>query len=253
MINAEQEFNRRAAEIDRFFQLLEKIESEHNILYDAKQTSPFPIDDDLFKMLKANGFLLLYNLIESTILNCVSAIFDQLSLKNYSYKEVTENVRKYWLKYQYKHDDKIKKQTVINQFYSISESVLNGIIISIQIEKIDSAGTLDTEKIKKLAEDLGVAVTMNHFDMRKHGESFKAIKRHRNDLAHGKNTFTDIGKDITFYGDQGDGTKGLGLIHFKQYTIEHLQAFMNNVKDYITNEEYLIQLAPAVAPAHGGI
>ena len=84
MITVRNEFNDRVIEIGKYFQLLEKLELDYNTLSSRNQIeAPFPIDVDLFRILKANGFLLLYNLIESTILNSVIAIFDELSFKNH--------------------------------------------------------------------------------------------------------------------------------------------------------------------------
>src|SRR4030067_3498224 len=104
MINVKREFQDRHYEIDKYFQFLETLENDFRNLINlnSQNETQYQIDDDLFKILKANGFLLLYNLIESTILNSIIAIFDELSISNKSFKDVSEKIRRYWLKDKYK-------------------------------------------------------------------------------------------------------------------------------------------------------
>ena len=88
------EFNNRLAEVNKYFDFLEKIESEYKILMNHSKTLSFTIDDELLKILKANGFLILYNLIEATILNSIIAIFDEIKVDNLSYEKVSEKIKK---------------------------------------------------------------------------------------------------------------------------------------------------------------
>jgi hypothetical protein len=50
--------------------------------------------DVLFKTLKANGFLLLYNLVESTMKNAIEAIFDEFKGRGVSFDSCRSEVRK---------------------------------------------------------------------------------------------------------------------------------------------------------------
>jgi len=235
---AKQEFAKRVGEINQYFTLLEKVENDFRLLSKNEEES-YIINEELFKVLKANGFMLLYNLIESTVLNCIITIFDELREKGLSYDRISEKLRKYWLKYCYKHDDKIKSATVVNQLFLITENIINQLPIDIEIQKIDGAGSLDTIRIKKVADELGVELNLPRFNKNLHGETFQRIKKYRNDLAHGKSTFSDIGRDITYTGDKANGLKGLGLTHFKQYTIEHLEDFISDIETYLSEKRYL--------------
>ncbi|MCD4795533.1 MAG: hypothetical protein K8R54_20045 [Bacteroidales bacterium] len=239
MITVDNEFKDRVEEIEIYFNLLRKVEDDYLILsHKSEIEKRFEIDTDLFKVLKANGFLLLYNLIESTILNCIVAVFDELEEKKQTYLNVSEAIRKYWLKNKYKHDEKIKKESVVNQFYKISSDIFNNVIMSIDKTKIEYAGSIDTVRIAKIADDLGIILNMSYFRKNKHGVAFEEIRKHRNNLAHGKMTFSNIGKNVTYNGDGIDGTKSMGLFHFKKYTIEHLSSFIDNIRDFIKNEKY---------------
>ena len=239
MIAAKREFNTRIEEIEKYFQLIEKIENNYRTLSNSEES--FLIDEELFKVLKANGFMLLYNLIESTVLNCIIAVFDRLLEEGLSYSKVSEQIKKYWLKYYYKHDDKIKKEKVIDQFFIITDGVLKNLPLNIKIDKIDGAGSLDTSKIKSVAEELGVIMSLPRYRENLHGQVFQKIKKNRNDLAHGKSTFSTIGRDITFIGDNSDGARSMGLTHYKRYTIEHLEDFIADIEIYLLNKKYSVE------------
>jgi hypothetical protein len=241
------DFNQRKIEIDKYFEFVEKIEDGYIILNSLNTALiHYKIDEEHIKIFKANGFLILYNLVESTILNCIISIFDEISTKEInnskiSYRDVNEKIKKYWLKNKYNHDEKIKKVSVVNQFYQICENVTANISLSIVSEKVSFGGNLNAMRIREIAEDLGIALDESHYKAHLHGAALKEIKKNRNDLAHGHKSFTTIGKDITYIGDGLDGTKGLGLKHLKDYTIEHLESFIKNIKQYIIEEKYLIE------------
>lgn len=82
------DFQERVEEINRYFAFLEKLEQETlqlSVLKDDGQRENIPLDSQLIKTLKANSFLLLYNLVESSMRNAVTAIFDELKNKKVSY------------------------------------------------------------------------------------------------------------------------------------------------------------------------
>ena len=131
------EFNNRLAEVNKYFDFLEKIESEYKILMNHSKTLSFTIDDELLKILKANGFLILYNLIEATILNSIIAIFDEIKVDNLSYEKVSEKIKKYWFKNKYKHSDAIKDENLNNKFYILVEEVISNITLEIIKDRIE--------------------------------------------------------------------------------------------------------------------
>lgn len=239
------DFNQRKSEIEKYFDFLEKIESDYRFLRPIDQSQPpYKIDDDHLKIFRANGFLILYNLVESTVLNCIISIFDDISTKQRDgkkiyYSDVREEIKKFWIKSCYNHDDKIKKDTVTNQFYLLFEKISAGISLQIEKNKIELSGNLNALKIREIAKTLGLSLDQSHYRDHLHGEVLLNIKNHRNALAHGHKSFIEIGKDFTYNGDGQDGTKGLGLKHFKDYAIQHLESFIKDIQQYIQQEKYL--------------
>lgn len=239
-----QEFESRKEEIEQYFIFLQNIENDFRLVSNYQKNSSFTIDDELLKVLKANGFLILYNLVEATILNCVTAIFDEIKLNNLSYSNVSDNIRKYWSKHIYRFDEKISEEKLLREkFYNIVEKIISNVALEIS-DRLEYGGSIDAKIMKKIANELGVVLSLDYYREDLHGKALVDIKKNRNDLAHGKKSFSDIARDITYNGvitTKEDGTiviLSFGLVHFKNYTLEHLENFISSIEDYIKNKSY---------------
>lgn len=236
------DFNTRVAEIEKYFEFIKHLEDDNRVLTNYDKSNSISIDDDHLKIFKANGFLLLYNLIESTMLNSVVSIFDEIKVKGLSYNDLSEQVKKYWFKYKYKHDENMKLETLYNKFYIIVEDIVKNVTLEL-IDKLEYGGSIDAQRIKNLAKSLGVVFVHHGYNKDTHGKALVEIKQKRNSLAHGNESFANVGKDITYYGNETVETTGIvinsfGMKHFKDFTIEHLDKFIDSVETYIANETY---------------
>ena len=230
------DFESKVCEVENYFSFLEKVECEYIFLFRKSKDEPFIIDDELFKILKANGFLILYNLIESTILNTVVAIFDEIKQQNLSYTDISEKIRLYWSKHKYKYDETITEKRLFERFHQIVNEIINNIPIEI-INRIEYGGSLDANKIRKVSNDLGIDFSTKHYYKEdKHGKCLQKIKEYRNSLVHGKKSFSEIGREMTY--NEIDNI--LGLKNYKDFTIEHLTHFLDSVEEYIKSEKYKI-------------
>ena len=83
MKETREDFNKRRSEIDKYFSLLEVIdESNIHLRYEDKTgEKSVSIDMEMRKILKANGYLLIYNLIEATCRNFLIAILRSIQEK----------------------------------------------------------------------------------------------------------------------------------------------------------------------------
>lgn len=240
-----EEFETRVAEVIKYFDFLQKIDTEdYRLLNNYSQQPVFIIDDDLHKILKANGFVILYNLIESTIYNSVVAIFDELNVDNLDYHKCTESIKRFWLRHVYKYDELIVNENLIyNKCYNIVQKIFDDVALNIT-ENLKYGGSLDGKMIRKLALELGVILSEEHYKKDLHGIALLNIKSNRNDLAHGKKSFSDIAKDITYnglitYNAEGDEQiQSLGLKHYKNFTIEHLDKYISSVEIFIGDKSY---------------
>lgn len=240
------DFDVRVQEIEKYFNFLKCLEDDVKFLSNHDNTHRLIIDDDQSKIFKANGIMLLYNLIESTILNSVVTIFDEIQMKSLSYSQVTEKIKKYWFKYKYKHDESIKEDSLYNRFYTIVEDIITNVALDL-IDKLEYGGSIDARRIKDIADSLGADFVDPAYDKDKHGKTLLEIKAKRNLLAHGNESFASIGKNITYYGvETTHGVEvridSFGLRHFQMFTIEHLEKYIDCIEDFISNEKYKIAI-----------
>jgi len=235
-----EEFDNRLLEVNTYFEILELLEldkpklSAHNL--EENKIVEIIFDNRRINILRSNAFLLLYNLVESTVFNSVTAIFDAIGADKHKpkldYFDVIDAIKKYWLNNVYKHDEKIKKDTIVKSFMDIANRIFNE-SLSLASNYLKYGGTLDADTIQTTAVELGVSIAplKNGFDKNTHGEAFRQVKRHRNWLAHGDKSFAEIGQDFPYS----------RLEEWRIYIVEHLEKFIVSMEAYIQNEEYVVE------------
>jgi hypothetical protein len=174
------------------------------------------IDSDLEKTLKATGFLLLYNLIESTMRNAIETIFDDFQNKNVSFDDMRDEIRKIIIQ-----NFKNNKSTD-NILQSIKNISLDIISASFDKEKLFS-GNLDARKIKQTAEAYGFSSETNARKTQD-GNDLLKIKTNRNDLAHGFKSFEEVGRDAT--AEELLGIKKKSYLLFERNTTEYRNLYI---------------------------
>ncbi len=94
---------------------------------------------------------------------------------------------------------------------------------------------MDAKKIKKIADHYSFSGLTNA-QKTKNGENILVVKSKRNDLAHGIKSFEEVGRDKTIE----------ELLKIKEEVVEYLRQILENIRDYLDNEEYLE--SPTVNP-----
>ena len=218
-----EDFDERAQEVSKYFFLLKNLEqgSIKLIMGNSNNQKVKNIDTELEKTLKATGFLLLYNLIESTIRNAIEAIFDDLTNQKVSFDDLRDEIKKIIIQNfkQNKSSD--------NLLNTINNIALDIISASFDKEKLFS-GNIDARKIKQTAEAYGFSYQTNARKTQNGNELLK-IKTNRNDLAHGFKSFEEVGRDAT--ADE--------LLQIKKRVICYLREILQNIENYILKQEYL--------------
>ncbi|MEZ2226354.1 MAE_28990/MAE_18760 family HEPN-like nuclease [Microcoleus sp.] len=217
------DFNTRAKDVDDYFIFLESLEKQTTQLavFDPAGTYKIQsLDPELAKTLRANGFLLLYNLVESTMRNAIEAIFEELKNKAISFDNLKPKIKIVVLQ-NLKNRSPKKIHLTINQ---ISTDIITA---TFEREELFS-GNVDARLIKEIAEKYGFSYQTD-FAKTKNGQNLVVIKSNRNDLAHGIKSFEEVG------GDQAIEE----LLEIKEEVVEYLTQILQNIRDYLDNEEYL--------------
>jgi hypothetical protein len=218
-----QDFNERSREVSQYFIFLKSVEQGTTKLnMEGKNGCQKikEINSELIKTLKASSFLLLYNLVESTMRNAIEAIFDELRGKGISYDQIRPELKKVVLR-------NIKKRNPDTMFLSITAISFD--IIAAGFDKQDIfSGNLDGRKIKKTAIEYGFP-HLTDYAKTGDGNDLLIIKSNRNDLAHGFKSFAEVGRDKT--ADE--------LLEIKNKTIRYLRQILQNIEQYLSNQDYL--------------
>ncbi len=217
MFQVQQEFQERQREVSRYFDFLRHFNDGQislKIPEAAATTLPAEVDD-LFKTLKANGFLLLYNLIESTLKNAIEAIFDEFRLKSISFDSCRLEVREVILKNLRRHN--VKK--IAASLSAISTDV---VVATFQKEEL-AAGNVNARLIREIARLYGFSSPNLKSD------ELLTVKINRNDLAHGLKSFAEVGRDFDLE----------RLEQIKSEVVIFLAALLSSIADYLAKKSYL--------------
>lgn len=232
------EFNNRIDEINSFYEILNiiELESPKIIAYDLANSKEKIVNINTSKIdtLRSTAYLLLYNLIESTIYNSITTIFDDIKDSGLKYSEVIDDVQKYWLNNIYKHNDNKKKETIIETIINISNKITYE-IIELASNEINYGGSLDAQKIFATAKSMKIDINNVHliYEKTKHGESLVDVKKKRNWLAHGEKSFIEVGSASTF--SHLDDTR--------KNICDFLNEFITSVEIYVSNKHYKVTTA----------
>ena len=91
------DFDERVIEIELYFEHLRLIEIRSAQLLLPNSGQIRRIDPDLIKVLKANCFLLLYNLMESSIRLALIEIYDKINGEQLNYSAVIDQIKRIWI------------------------------------------------------------------------------------------------------------------------------------------------------------
>lgn len=216
------EYTKRLNEVTLYFETIKLLDNgECSIICKDINggTTEKIIDGELAKIMKANGFLLLYNLIEATIRNSISAILNSISTDKLTFKLLSDNLKKLWI------NQEINKTKDISKFKEkvseLSEKILNDKLLEFSNECVNISGNIDAQRIREIAKKFGYLEP-------KDGRGLQTIKDKRNQLAHGEFTFSDIGKNYT----------SNDLIDYKSEVVTFIENVLNNVETYINAKGY---------------
>ncbi|MCZ3201092.1 MAE_28990/MAE_18760 family HEPN-like nuclease [Acinetobacter baumannii] len=230
----------KVLEVRHFFDFIDilenskELEIKGNKKISNEPISPFRIERNLIETIQSSGFLLLYNLIESTMTASIDAIYQTLQQLEVKYSSnntelfiftLSENLRKELLK-QY---SSIFSSEGIKEISSQKIHIFGTIINKGYNKKNLFNGNIDCAEINNIA--------MNRFGFKVRpleGMPFNpqhilTIKTKRNELAHGAFTFNEVSRTLAI----GELKK-----HFDS-TIKLLDGVFSSIDCYLQNQKYL--------------
>ena len=219
MQSVKADFRERASEVRRYFHFVFAAangSAEINVTKEDPDTLGIGERDELLKTLKASCYLLLYNLVESTMRNVIETIFDEFRAENVRFDDCRDEIKRLVLvNFRARNPDKLLAKLTDIACHVVTETFE---------AKEMFAGNIDAKEIRETAEKFGFAPPPTNT-----GWMMRSVKDNRNDLAHGNKSFSEIGKDVT--PDR--------LEEARKQTFVILFLTLRNVSTYLSRKRYL--------------
>jgi hypothetical protein len=203
----------------KFSDLLESRQRRLEYFNFINHYQPLNAGDNLFKILKSNMILMLYNLVESSIANAIEEIHNEIYENSTSFNSLRKELKKLIISQ--------TKRIETNKFIETINDIATDIIKRSFQRKELFSGNVDRTTIAKLSAKYGFNRHTNYAKT-KAGESLEEIKNKRNYLSHGIFSFTEVGKDYTIQ----------DLEDIKDKTINYISDIIDNIELYLRNKEY---------------
>lgn len=217
----ENNFKRRREDIEEAYKLLTFILSiethRRKPLQDTDSGTTFFVTQEVQCVLKAQFFIVLYNMVESTVCDCLNSIYDTILDEGLEYVMLSDKMKHMWRSY-------LKRNKFENA--NNNDSEFKHMRIHFKELAINISGSLDFRKINEVFEKHGCILDTSKKNIV--GESFLIVKNRRNLLAHGNISFSDCGS-IYLLSD---------LDRFRNHIVNYMDDIVIKTCDYLINKDY---------------
>lgn len=217
-------FNSRFIEASDYFLYLIKIEARGTQIKFSTNPNLNIIDREFLKISRANGYLILYNLIESTIYEATSGLYKHLEVNIRDVDNLIDNLKILIFKGIQEATQKNFEGFRDNLSIDFKNSIFQICFEKNKIKKMFS-GNLDAKKIREFSTEHGIV--LNLLNECNNGGRLKDIKTVRNDLAHGSASFSS----------KGD-TSASTLYTMCKETGYYLRSFILSINQFLNTEAY---------------
>lgn len=213
-------FIKRAEDIEETFRLVDfiaNIESHRNLPITNTDGGKLYVSQEMQCALKAQFLMVLYNIIESTVCDCLNTIYDSIADDGLTFAELSDEMRDIW---------KIYLKRTSNPDHQKNDMELMGMVIHFGSLAVNISGSLDIRKVIDVFSKHGCNLDETNRD--KYSNSFLVVKNKRNNLAHGNISFSECGSNYMVS----------DLQKFKEDILNGMQEVVNQAKEYISSKKY---------------
>jgi len=220
-------FNEKVKEIEEYLKMLQQISNPTAVIsYAGKK--PIAVNQTAIKTMKASCFLMLYNLVESTIVDSMTTLYEQMNDENKALLDFDDCVKELWIEQQFKNMDPFSSNQASykNLLKQMVNDVLNCEPLNLDAENLPISGNLDARKIRSLFSLHKISINTHYRAFG--GAELKTIKDKRNALAHGSESFSHCGQQYSVQ----------TIINIKRQAVVYLRSTLKNVRKYIEDTRY---------------
>lgn len=233
MSELEQRLKDRLAEVDHYLTLLEALEatrtpSPKSLEGRGGRVLKWATNDRTVKILKANLFVLIYNVVEATTRDCIEAVWVKVGNERIGPLGLNPRTRKVWSGARFRRAEAFDASAKVYReiLWDLMEDVANGRTGSVDVKKILPAGNLSNTELRRLCEEHGIP--FNAPKGSRDGIDLVTVKRCRNDLAHGTRSFEETGAQFALS----------DLLDIRKRSASYLRQFVRSVARYIASSAY---------------
>lgn len=217
-------FNSRFIEASSYIDYLTQIEKRGTLVRIGVCPNFNELDREFLKICRANGYVILYNLVESTVYETTSGFYKHLETNIIDVDSLIDNLKLLVFKGIQNSTQENLKEFKGNLNIDFRNSIFQICFEKSKIKKMFS-GNLDAKKIREFSEEHGVSLRLA--DECNNGGRLKDIKTTRNDLAHGSASFSSKG-DIS----------ANTLKSMCEETGYYLRSVISSIDDFLKNQQY---------------
>lgn len=220
MQNVRDEFERREKEVNAFFKFLNQtLRTDAKLFFENNQTWKLrPIDVSLSKILKSSAYLVLYNLVESTVTLAIARLKDAISEEGLTYADAEECVRKLWVDARLNDlANGANHGRYLETVRQLVQDVQDRKTVEIPQKFNPVSGNVNAQKMRELSSVYGFR--KNTLTAERKSNKLEIVRVRRNDLAHGRKSFAELSADDTL--EDLEGTKKAVLIYLREF-IRHV-------------------------------
>lgn len=227
-------FRQRYAEVKRYIQFTEFL-AENKVTGlsreeggQAKAIPGYELSRELTKTLRANAYLLLYNLVEATMTNAVDAIHKAVDVDQLGFEGLSRDLQNIALRHFKRAIKDDHKAALEDRVHPIEVAITK---LGYNKEKIFS-GNVDCAEIRSTATRYGFRSPDPNLKGRGISKQLKDVRDKRNALAHGRLSFEQCGQD----------TSPEYLVKVSRQTAVYLRCVLWSVALYLKKRSYAAPL-----------
>ena len=231
MKRVREEFERREEEVDAFFKFLRQtLRPDVRLSFERNKTWRHrPINIDLSRILKSSAYLVLYNLVESTVRLAIGRLNTVMSEDGLTYEDALLGIREVWVEANLKA---LAQGANHGRYLKIVKRLVEDVqernVAGIPESFIPVDGNFDARKMRDLAVAYGFR--RNGVVSGRISYQLKTVKDRRNDLAHGIKSFATLSADDSLQ-DLEDTKKAVMI---------NLREFIRHVGNHIEQKKYRV-------------
>ena len=220
MINVNETFEERKGEIEFYYSVLVEIDKENSSIQTIDNAR-------LFKIMKSNFILMLYNLVESTVSTGMLEIYESIKNESCTYKNMVQELQTIWrdAKVKQVYSSSTELKTYTNRVKEIVDDITTSAPFVLEKGMLNINGNLNAGRIKHICDDHKIRYSVVDDD-----NKLEEVRRKRNSLAHGDESFSQCARDLTLS----------DLESIKDIIVNFLQGIIQGMEDYCDNKKYLL-------------